>query len=1527
MKHILKKLRRPLSLLIVMMLLFQCMGAMLPSVARAADEIYSDTQDKASTNALVKNYTDHPSATIGGYQFSVKATVSNFNVTLKITGNQPLNNTDILAAVMDYPAFMSGTLQGNAGSFTDKTRFETPTNAGMASGNVTDYRYNTSSKFVDGEMTINTWTAPKGSQVKLRPITVNANNGGATNGDNSKEYYRSYVFVVASATAGVNGSQTLAYGTFIMDAEGNMLQDSYMVRYRQNETANGKVQAVVGTMTNHIVPWGQTVQLRSNAYTRSGYEFKGWDTDKDLYKQWQVNSTATGDAQYVYQPWNAALPQPDYQKSDTLDPASVPAPGKVEHYQSTDLYAAWYPKQVQFHPMDTNLSPSQQQVDRDVQITDKSGAKDKDNRTIDVTTLSTTLRMVTLPTPQVGVPYKNGNSSHSIQLGGTTDTGTGKSFAFVVGVKVKWTDSNGEEHTATTANTHVSYGIGWSSRSDHCELSGTPSNYSNNEVITLVKVTDNVNGTTDYLLLRFEKILPGRQPVPSRDENTGLQSTVGENDDGQLFGFYSAGPVVGSFDNATDSASNGYFGKDENNQAGVADTGTMTNYYLTNGMVYEYRPAVLPDNLSYADLPNDGWREIPLPEGGYKNAAQKTAMEATLAVGAKQTLYSNITVNGNSTTAGTATVTSASFAGWPAEYGWIKFNGGLPELHGLQEGSQYAVRFREKSNRAASEAVVITISKGGGGSSTAGGLAVNLAGGNYSQEPTGIHSQSEYDRLKAAAKTMTTGSTLPLKEYPFEPVRDDSAFLGWTLGERDEEDRLILYRYQAPPVETVAVKWLDGETGDEIPGATLTSKIKGESITDEEIAQHAPEPPTHPDKIFERWEPATAEDGTITVTAKYKDAVSLPENQADEGEGGDTPVRKITVTWLDPLADPQMVGTQEIEAATNPDTLTPPETPTHEGQTFLHWEKTVDAETGNVTYTAVYEEKQNTTTYIWLDPKAPADSQQVKVLPNAEVEPKPEDFPADPAHEGWTFTEWKAGDPQTVDGVTTVTYTAQYTLVPYLIRDTVTMYADLDLPASLAAVWEGGSGNTDPDMSLVRTISFLDWDGSTKLGVVAVQKGYGMAASDYATMLEGRYDKSVMALSGFTMTPTANEGYIYNPGRAKAETAMLTDKGGYTFVGWVPGDAEFTHYPMGTDLSTIGLIDWSTYKVEDHMDVKACYVGNSKCGTANNVRYTLEYTDIERSGANYTVRVNVSRYYDASSDRFPMRMQDPILRVQINMSGNSTVISLSVPLDNKDYTSASFTFPAVMDRVQLATADIYDKNDIAANAVAYSRAIDLSNTDNTSRQNYLKYGSAYLVNDNARTATGTTASTRLSNFANAAAFTPLGITISGNSAAQTFSTKLLSTWRYLNGWTKPGSAWVKPAETVKPEDEVTLTQPQIVAIHEDTANVYLRKVSFVDTDSRAEYIAGKFTWEVAQPADPSVKTAAPAGFKIYWSRDGMTKSSKDPIAVTVTDGVYSISESVRRQYYNRYLLVCAVDGSGAELPVSAAIPIIDLACD
>lgn len=85
--------------------------------------------------------------------------------------------------------------------------------------------------------------------------------------------------------------------------------------------------------------------------------------------------------------------------------------------------------------------------------------------------------------------------------------------------------------------------------------------------------------------------------------------------------------------------------------------------------------------------------------------------------------------------------------------------------------------------------------------------------------------------------------------------------------------------------------------------------------------------------------------------------------------------------------------------------------------------------------------------------------------------------------------------------------------------------------------------------------------------------------------------------------------------------------------------------------------------------------------------------------------------------------------------------------------------------------------------------------------------------------------------------------------------------------------------------------------------------------------------QVVTVTDPSVKTATPSNFRFYWSRDGMTKSSNTPIVVTESDGVYSIANGLRKQSYDRYLLVCAVDGSGAELPVSAAIPIIDLACD
>ena len=71
---------------------------------------------------------------------------------------------------------------------------------------------------------------------------------------------------------------------------------------------------------------------------------------------------------------------------------------------------------------------------------------------------------------------------------------------------------------------------------------------------------------------------------------------------------------------------------------------------------------------------------------------------------------------------------------------------------------------------------------------------------------------------------------------------------------------------------------------------------------------------------------------------------------------------------------------------------------------------------------------------------------------------KPED-PEAPVHEGWTFQGWIVGEPVTGgDGTVTVTITATYEMDNWTVRDTLP--AIQTLPASLAAVWGGGTGGS-----------------------------------------------------------------------------------------------------------------------------------------------------------------------------------------------------------------------------------------------------------------------------------------------------------------------------------------------------------------------------------------------------------------------------------------------------------------------------------
>lgn len=487
-----RRVRRPLALVVCVLLLFSCLTALLPRYTAAA--VYSGEQELPA-DCLIKDFAGHPNVTAEKGSFSVKATVENFSVKLIVTASG-LENTPINAAVMDFKSFTGGTLLGEVTNFTDSTRFETPANAGLADSG--DYRYNVGETFLgDGaELEISGWNIPagSGSSPALKPIvlknTVSADL--ATDGDNGNTFYRSYVFVVSSATIGGAAASNFAVGAFLMDAAGNMLESSYLVRYIKNQSANDKTTAVTDKVEPQITKWADPTALRAEKYTRMGYEFKGWDTDPELYKSWRVDGeSAAGDRKYVYRPWEEITEQPDYQPGEALNPGDVPNPGSAKEYGMTDLYAAWYPVQVAFANSAETLPTTEEKP------------------------------------LQVGVAYEQ-----KYDLAKTSCKDTEKTYQVMdkkklpEGLKVQ---ADGK--------------LGW-------KVVGTPQVYTEADTVLTLRVTDKSNGTWDELTLTLPPIRKGAQLRPDLDVNTGLETDVRETvpeeggealRDGVLFGLYSLG--------------------------------------------------------------------------------------------------------------------------------------------------------------------------------------------------------------------------------------------------------------------------------------------------------------------------------------------------------------------------------------------------------------------------------------------------------------------------------------------------------------------------------------------------------------------------------------------------------------------------------------------------------------------------------------------------------------------------------------------------------------------------------------------------------------------------------------------------------------------------------------------------------------------------------------------------------------------------------------------------------------------------
>ena len=711
--------------------------------------------------------------------------------------------------------------------------------------------------------------------------------------------------------------------------------------------------------------------------------------------------------------------------------------------------------------------------------------------------------------------------------------------------------------------------------------------------------------------------------------------------DGQIFGFYSAGAVLNP---------------DEGYTANKEGTGTMTNWYLNMGMVFEYLPHKIKDEDGVLQevTDNKGWREVPFPESWYTSLseADKADLTASMASGATKRIVSE-----KDAKALKASITASEGEAWPASYGYITFDEGLPVIHGLHEDDVYWVRFRANDQYEVSKEREIAIGgavSGGGGETpvASGGLAVNLAGGSEEKDPSG------YSDLKTAAKNLGAGEELDLNVYDFEPTRDGSAFLGWTLGERDTDGNLILYRADEP--ETITVTWVDHD-GTVIVEA-ITVKVG------DPLPGHPAENPTREGYTFDQWVRSEDGEGNVTFTATYTE-VTEPEPTPTPTPDPESPAARDGEGDGE-VTDPGEGGGEGEEP--------PPVTPTPPVGTAAIW---VDGLTGETILEGTTETEA---------PKKPFHSCYT-------------------AAEEWTEVTGEDG---------TVTYTITYT------RNTKVPMPETT-PASLAAVWQGGS---DPDPSDFASIVFYDWDGTTNIGAIIVYGGIsqdGLKASiqEFVDQHEDTFK--------------SKRGYIFENIWLPLDSTIPTRYGRYL----MPGTNTLV---ADSEIAAEAQMDFTTLKAGTTLLVKAAYKGSltaeadketglaempNNAGAIQN-RYTVTADSYNRLGTAqiYSVTFKIER---APEDKNAVpRAASPVLRLQTASSGGAGYINLILAGNDVDY--ATVTVPSSITQISGYVVDDYQYPNWVG-ALARSATISVYRDDRTSggktTVGYYKQGILGYVND------------------------------------------------------------------------------------------------------------------------------------------------------------------------------------------------------
>ena len=582
-------------------------------------------------------------------------------------------------------------------------------------------------------------------------------------------YYHEYVlFVFGEKTGAADGADlNLHYyiDRFYMDAKGYVYTPSYMIRYNANNPNVRPTSYSVGSLPDTQVQraaWNDAdlgtgdpgnATLSGNTPTRTGYKFLGWTTEPKT--PLAADATLTLPMEGFYEK-SAVFNQP------------------VTLNTVYDLYAYWQVVPVQFAAGDGTDTDGFKYLN----FNDATG-----NRRY----------------PQFGVAFST-VSSLGQPGDGTSEPG---------GTKVYTVKTYKDGVPDTNPNT---YGLSIAANGNATQqkfrwgITGTPTSHSDGKpVVFEITVKDESNDTTDVIRVNFKKVEKGAQPIPTLDGVTGLKSQI-VGEDGQLLGFYASGPVI-----ETDSNKTGYLGYHYATNAtnGTEGTGTMTDYYIAKRMIYEYRPK----GIDYTNLPNEGWREVPMPSNWYGEAYITGTLRQDFLDSLKLKATKVVTTGYNTSEGRYAPVTVVTnlpegFAdtGWPENYGYIEYDGTLPIIHGLTADADYEIRFRENTNNAVSEAQTITIGGAAGGGGGSGGLAVNLAGGDIKSADA-----DAYAEFVEKCHGMSPGDSIAIPA--FIPERENYSFAGWTLDVKDEESHeLILYNYNAEAETPVSVMLGDKPT-------------------------------------------------------------------------------------------------------------------------------------------------------------------------------------------------------------------------------------------------------------------------------------------------------------------------------------------------------------------------------------------------------------------------------------------------------------------------------------------------------------------------------------------------------------------------------------------------------------------------------------------------------------------------------------------------------------------------------------------